>query len=130
MESQIVELPGYLKRDPAEPWVEQPLKRFGRFTATSVENEQLFGGRLNRAGPMLKVQPQQIDQSSDFRIGEEAEVTCRQLIPHSKATSSYAKQRVFGESINEVNYAPSRKARPPTVKNAFSSSDWLGNERL
>jgi hypothetical protein len=130
MESQIVELPGYLKRDPAEPWVEKPLKKYGRFTSTSVENEQLFGGRQTRTGPMTKMTPQKIDSYSHFtKVGQEAQVTPTQLVPHAKATSLQAKLRVFGESSEECNYLPSRKARPSTVLNAFCSSEWLGNER-
>mmetsp|Transcript_137 Transcript_137/g.170 ORF Transcript_137/g.170 Transcript_137/m.170 type:complete len:296 (+) Transcript_137:62-949(+) len=125
MESQIVELPGYLKRDPAEPWFEQPLKKYGRFTSTSVENEYMFGEKINRSGPMIVTTPQRYERSSAFtRMGEEAD-----LIPSCKATSAQAKQKIFGESTQEVSYNSTRKARPPTVPNAFSSSDWLANKR-
>ncbi|OMJ84399.1 hypothetical protein SteCoe_14471 [Stentor coeruleus] len=118
--SSIYELPGFLKTPEKEPEQPNPMIKFTRNTATSIEQTKLAGPQREKAGPKTEIIPSYANESTNYSaIGKETD-----LNPYSrgKMRNDRAEDKLLRGTVDERDLILSKKGRPASSRNMFASS--------
>jgi hypothetical protein len=118
--SSISDLPGSLKQNESSIDYSNPKVKFLRNTATSLEKGEHLGEPKPRNGPRQEIIPNSVSQNWSYNeIGQES-----QLNPYSrgKAKNCQAEDKLLRGTVEESDLITSRKGRPASARNMFTSS--------